>query len=169
MQKSIDDLIRENLRYIPDTGELWWTKQNINNSRILDVPIGRFDNVNYLNLEVTVNGKRKVLKAHRVAWFLYYGVWPEYEVDHINCNGTDNRISNLREATSKDNTKNKRPYKGCLSLYKGVSPSGKKWSARITFGKTIYLGLYETEVEAAIAYNKAALEYFGNFAKINVI
>jgi len=170
MQKSIDNLVRDNLRYDPITGEVWWTKQNGNNSRILDKPIGRTDGVKYLNLEITVGFKRRVLKVHRVAWFLYYGVWPTGEVDHINCDGTDNRIINLREVTSRENTMNKVPYKGCLSKYKGVSPQGKKWSARLTYQtKTIWLGLHDTEVGAALAYNEAAEKYFGEYARLNEI
>jgi len=56
-----------------------------------------------------------------------------------------------------------------LSGYKGVTLHRKgKWKAKIQFNKKgIYLGLYDTPEEAAIAYNKAAKEYFGEFAKLN--
>jgi hypothetical protein len=108
--------------------------------------------------------------AHRLAWFLYHGVWPKEQVDHINNVRDDNRILNLREATSFENQCNRKPQVGCSSKYKGVSYKKQdcKWQAQIQINyKNIYLGLYHNEEEAALAYNKAALEHFGEYAKIN--
>lgn len=98
-------------------------------------------------------------------------------IDHANGDGLDNRRSNLRPATQGQNTANarKRSHHGGLptsSRFKGVSwhrPT-QKWSASICRdGRSRHLGLYRTEVEAARAYNDAARELFGAFARLNEI
>lgn len=172
MQPSIDDWVKENLRYDPETGFLWWRVGNKNKSRVVEFTVGSPDNTGYLNVDLSILGKRKSLKAHRIAWFLYYGVWPKDQIDHINNARNDNRIINLREATGFENQRNQKIQKGGTSKYKGVcwNKETRKWMSRITVNhKEIYLGLYNSEEEAALAYNKAALEHFGEYAKINVI
>ena len=100
---------------------------------------------------------------------------PALRVDHINGNGLDNQKHNLRIATNQQNAWNmKKPVhrsgKLMSSLYKGVSWNRqvKKWQAHIRAnGKSKYLGLFVHEQEAAKAYNDAASQKFGNFARIN--
>ncbi len=94
------------------------------------------------------------------------------DVDHINGNRLDNRKCNLRLATRSQNLQNSRKRTGCSSRFKGVNWLGqnKRWRARIkVFGKEIALGCFISELEAAEAYNKAAKEHFGDFAKLNEI
>jgi hypothetical protein len=91
-------------------------------------------------------------------------------VDHRNLNGLDNRRSNLRLATHGENNQNKRKRKGASSRYIGVSFEKriKKWSARIMYkGKAIWLGNFKNEIDAALAYDKAARKYYGEFARLN--
>lgn len=89
-------------------------------------------------------------------------------VDHINGNRLDNRLENLRIATSKQNSGNSGSRKGSVSKFKGVIRARKKWSAQIAINrKSTYLGMFEREEDAALAYNFAALEYFGDFAYLN--
>lgn len=118
--------------------------------------ITRFNGVTYLN--------------HRVIYFLQTNQDPgDNLIDHI-CH--DKRNSAIRLATQQQNvcyraksTKSKNKYKG-VSYHK----RDKLWAARITAnGKTILLGYFKKETDAAIAYNRAALKYFKEFAYINLI
>lgn len=88
-------------------------------------------------------------------------------VDHINHNGLDNRKSNLRICTSGQNTCNCLTSKNNKSGHKGVywSKERKKWCAQISINnKTKGLGRYDTIEEAIEACEKAAKEYYGEFA-----
>lgn len=91
--------------------------------------------------------------------------------DHKNHNGLDNRRSNLRPATRGQNLANQRKCRSSGSLYKGVSFMAKtgRWRGRIKIGgKTIHLGVFATEVEAARAYDTAALSAWGAYAYPNL-
>jgi len=92
-------------------------------------------------------------------------------IDHINYNGLDNRKANLRLATRRQNSLHIiRTMNPGSSKYKGISwrEDRKKWAVRImTDGKTINLGCYKDEVEAARAYDKAARKLHGQFASLN--
>ena len=96
----------------------------------------------------------------------------DMEVDHINGNPLDNRRTNLRICSRSENMQNQRHQTGGTSKFKGVywSKHTRKWRAQISINwKKKHLGLFETEQEAALAYNVAALELHGEFARINVL
>jgi hypothetical protein len=98
-------------------------------------------------------------------------------LDHIDGNGYNNQLNNLREAIQLENNRNMRKQENCTSKYKGVSwhKRDSKWSCRIAAGdllpngyhKRIWLGYFKNEVEAAKAYDVAAVKYFGSFCKLN--
>ena len=92
-------------------------------------------------------------------------------VDHINHNGLDNRKANLRPATCAQNNYNRiHLRKSQSSKYTGVSwqKQSKKWMVQIRYkGRRIFLGLFEDEIQAAKAYDKAAKIYHGEFASLN--
>lgn len=89
-------------------------------------------------------------------------------VDHINGDGLDNRRVNLRPATHADNMRNAQRRVDNTSGYKGVSWNKHSWVAGIHFNRRrIYLGSFADPAEAARAYDAAALEYFGPFARLN--
>lgn len=93
-------------------------------------------------------------------------------VDHINGNGTDNRRENLRIASHAQNLANRDGWRNSSSKYKGVTfyKRDQKWQAKIApHGKSIHLGYFEDEMEAAKAYNAAALQHFGAFARLNEV
>jgi len=93
-------------------------------------------------------------------------------VDHINGNGLDNRIANLRLATYAQNSRNRSKIKrACSSRYKGVWYSRKlnKWRAQICYGGVKeHLGYYRDERDAARAYDAAARRHHDKFARVNI-
>lgn len=112
-------------------------------------------------------GKYKVVKMHRIVMNCPQGL----EVDHLNGDKLDNRKSNLRICTHQQNTQNRKiqtnsgGYKG-VYFYKNKPNWKKRYLAHI---KQKNLGCYATALEAARVYNKAALEIFGEFARLNEI
>ncbi|MFA6972878.1 MAG: HNH endonuclease [Gallionella sp.] len=96
---------------------------------------------------------------------------PGRYVDHKNMNKLDNRMDNLRECSMRENKGNIKPYKNNKSGHKGVcwSYSTRKWMAQIKNknGKNILLGFFVDKLDASKAYNKAAIKYFGSFARLN--
>lgn len=106
------------------------------------------------------------IRMHRLILQATEGV----EVDHIDGNGLNNTRANLRICTGKQNRRNKPKRQGCASTHKGVTPWKGRWMSRIVIDyKTIYLGLFTSELDAARAYNEAALKYHGEFARLNDI
>jgi len=91
------------------------------------------------------------------------------EVDHADGNGLNNRKSNLRPCTRSQNNANKLKCVGGSSIFKGVYLSrNKKWKAKIhVHRKTHYLGTFDTQEDAAQAYNVACFKFFGEFARPN--
>lgn len=92
--------------------------------------------------------------------------------DHIDRNRLNNVKTNFREATKSQNQANRGKKNNTSSKYKGVSwnSADKKWVAQIrVLNKLIYLGFYDFEAIAALAYNEAAIKYFNKFAVLNEI
>jgi AP2-like factor (euAP2 lineage) len=93
-------------------------------------------------------------------------------VDHINGDTLDNRRKNLRIVTPLQNQMNKKPSRFSSSRYKGVcwKKLYQKWESNIRInGRSIFLGRYDCEEDAAKAYNDAASNSFGEFARLNEI
>lgn len=117
------------------------------------------------------NGKRhfKCILMHRLILGLTDN---SILVDHKDQNGLNNQSYNIRTCTKAQNNRNISSHKNSTSKYLGVcwdSIRGK-WKAHITFNKIMYnIGRFEDEKEAALAYNKKAIELFGEFANPNKI
>jgi hypothetical protein len=106
-------------------------------------------------------------RAHRLAWFLTYGTWPDGDVDHINRDRQDNRIANLRAATRRQNLGNAGLSSSNTTGAKGVHlfKATGKWQAYIAIdGKRKHIGYFETREAASFAYLAAAKKEFGEFA-----
>lgn len=108
--------------------------------------------------------------AHRLVFLYIEGAFPEEAVDHINRISHDNRWENLRACNQSQNRGNTKLHKNNTSGYKGVSwfKRDKKWRAAITKNRKVHhLGYFTKKEDAARAYNKAALDFFGEFALLN--
>ena len=93
-------------------------------------------------------------------------------VDHVQHDGLDNRKENLRIVTFQQNHWNRKGQRNSSSNYKGVSlqKTSKKWMSQLwTNGKRIYIGSFSCEHEAALAYNKKAVELWGESALLNEV
>ena len=113
--------------------------------------------------------KRRIsVRMHRLLMDAPAGM----DVDHVDHDGLNNRRANLRLCTRAQNLANSRKGSGTSSRFKGVcwyKPSSK-WMAKGSLNrKTIYLGYFDSEVEAAKAYNAFAIEHYGEHALLNEV
>lgn len=111
------------------------------------------------------NGSKTVLMHS-----LILGTVPPTQVDHEDHNGCNNQRANIRVCSGSQNRANSRKLAPASSSYKGVTwdKTNQNWSVRIGKDyKRITVGRFDNEVDAARAYNKAALEMFGDFALLN--
>jgi hypothetical protein len=125
----------------------------------------------YAERKITISGKRAHIFLHQAVWEMHNGPIPAgMEIDHINGNGLDNRLRNLRLATRSQNMYNRRKLTTTSSKFKGVSYAKRegRWVAYIRQNRSrIHLGYFETELDAALAYDEKARELFGEFASLN--
>jgi hypothetical protein len=152
--------LQEVLRYEPETGEFFWR-----------VPRGRPDYIGKRAGWITSTGYRGIMiddrsyQAHRLAWLYVYGAFPESAIDHKNRQRVDNRITNLRLASTSQNSANGKSRLSHGGL-KGAYWFGryKKWSSVVSCnGKRHFLGYFATAEEAHAAYCEAARKLHGPF------
>lgn len=159
-----DHIIVENaaqlFTYDAETGIVRW-KNDVGNRKIkVGDRAGAVRSNGYRVIRMQIGS----LMEHRVAWFLHHGALPPCQIDHINRDKTDNRITNLRLAprNEKDNLQNRGVLSNSRSRVTGVRrhKSANKWEARITAnGVYIHLGLFENFDDAVAARKAAELKY----------
>ena len=170
---AITGIINEEWRSI--SGHINYQVSNI--GRVRNVKTGRimkgFSNDGYVRVGMYYMNTRKMCTVHRlVAQEFLTNTENKAEVDHIDHNRSNNCLSNLRWTTSAENSRNSVSRQNSTSKYKGVSfyMQRKKWHAQIkSNGRTKHIGYFNSEKEAAIAYNTYARDMFSEFAYINEI
>jgi len=142
--------------YHAESGDFVWLDTPRNSRRVLHKQAGKFQD-GYLMVRLF----KQAVYAHHLAWFYVYGVWPEQSIDHINGNGLDNRIENLRQATSSQNNQNyvfRKPNASGMPTGVNKTVSGK-YGARIKANNVMYyLGLFPTLDDASAAYRNARIK-----------
>lgn len=117
----------------------------------------------YAKRGIWVDGKTKCEFMHRVIMNAPIGLL----VDHKDGNGLNNQKTNIRLCTALQNARNKKPLRKFKGTKKNICGN---FEARIKVnGKLIQLGIFKNEIDAAITYNNAAIKYFGEFARLNII
>lgn len=150
-----EERLRELLDYDPETGIFIWRATGA---------VAGSETHGYLR--IVIDGKHYY--AHRLAVLYMKGHWPPNLADHWNLNGLDNRWGNIREATKGQNAANSRAWKTNKLRTKGVSlcRATGKYRADIRInGKGRNLGRFGSIDEAYAAYDAAAKELFGEFAR----
>mgnify|MGYP003646186083 CR=1 FL=1 len=168
--------INENYRYEPDTGLIYYKKHMYKHGRKrkMDKPVGSYESKGYLQIPFVLYKYQLRVRAHRMAWYLYYGEVPTDLIDHIDHNKSNNKIDNLRVFTNSKNTRHssikkaklkKRLEGNCIGVFKRRSNNyiKKPYQALIKVNyKMLSLGYYTTMVEAAKVRDAFVIEKFGS-------
>ena len=155
-------LFKERIRYNSITGEL----SNIHTNKSYTT-IGHKEYINRIG--IMYNHMRYTIVAHRLAWFLHYGdfVPKDIQLDHIDGNRSNNKISNLRKCTNQENQLNRKsigeiPYKG---VHRIPSRIERQYMARVTVaGVRITIGYFICPIIAAKYCDSAVRFYHNEFA-----
>jgi hypothetical protein len=156
------------ISYDAETGAFTWIA-NLGKRGLKGRVAGSKENHKNGNAYLRISVFRKRYFAHRLAWFYTYGEWPVLEIDHIDGDGLNNRMSTLRVANKIQQAQNRGIHRSNRSGLKGISwkKARKRWQAQIEFdGKAKYLGSFSDKHQAAEAYAEAAKKYHGEFARV---
>jgi hypothetical protein len=173
------EILHKVFRYDAECGKLYWRERPVEmfsgQGKLSSVEVCRRWNTRFAGKEAGSPGScyRSVGLAggvwaiHRIIYAIYHNeqLSTDAEIDHINQDKMDNRISNLRKATAAENKRNRTPTERKRIVY-GVylTPSGR-WGARIYVDKrVVHLGTHPTKDGAVAARKAAEQKYFGEFA-----
>ena len=170
------EMVREFLRYDTQTGRLYWRKRDVTwfpseghasrwNGKNAGKEAFTSNNGGYRDCAILRVG----FLAHRVAWAIATGEWPQHTIDHINGDKLDNRLANLRDVPHAVNCKNTPLRINSASGNLGVNQFRGKWRAYISIdGRPKHLGLFDSKEDAIVARQRAEIEngYHENHARL---
>ena len=165
--KPSQEELKQLLIYDEETGQFYWRRVGRRSAWWEGHRAGTTNKFGYVL--IGVYGVQYF--AHHLAWLYVKGEWATGELDHIDTNPSNNRMGNLRPATSSQQKRNKGVQSNNRSGLKGAfwhgCHKGKKWRSQIKVGpRLIFLGYFETAESAHEAYCAAAKEHFGEFARV---
>lgn len=148
-------------RYDPKTGKLYWKIRPSNN-----VLIGRDAGSEYSDRHTRYRRifiKKKSYMAHRIIWLMKFGEWPKNEIDHLDGNGLNNCISNLRDVSGSVNCRNRKMRSDNKFGATGIRKNKNRWVAMIRDhdGQLRHIGSYKSKDDAITAYRSASNELGG--------
>lgn len=143
----------DTIHFDPESGVLRWLVARPGCSR--GSIAGCLTKSGYIVLKIG----RRAVRAHRLAWFLAHGQWPDGEIDHINGDRSDNRLANLRVVDRAGNSQNRRKAHGDNShgfLGAAWNHQHQRWQAKIVARRVRHhLGYFDTAEAAHAAYMQA--------------
>ncbi len=157
-----DDFSSSVILYNKETGIFRWPDGT---GKFGGMVAGHRNSRGYIQIRVNY----KLYYAHRLAWMVCHGEWPECQIDHIDGDKSNNKISNLRLATNSQNQANIPRKSSNTSGMKGVSWSRRhgKWEARTEINNVIqFLGYFDDICDAKNAYDAAHKKNFGDFSRV---
>jgi len=149
--------LKQLLHYNPDTGI--FTRLSITSNCVKFGDIAGCLRNGYIRISV----ENKRYQAHRLAWLYMMGEWPKHQIDHVDHVRNNNQWANLREASNRENCKNRSIHSNNTSGCTGVSwnKSINKWVSYIRAeGDIVHLGVFD-EIDNAILARKAANIKYG--------
>lgn len=164
-QEVIDEM-KERLNYDPNTGVITWRESKSNYVKN-GTECGTLKPSGYL----VINFSKQLYRAHRVAWVMHYGKNPSTFLDHVNQDKTDNRIENLREASSSQNKCNITRRSDNKSGYRGISWDRfrNKWKVEVQIqGKSVRKRIADFDEAVGWVKQKQA-ELHGDFRPTHVV
>ena len=153
-EEVVDGVLQGNLywKYCEEMPK-WW------NTRFAHKKVGALKSTGYLHFLLKHNNISRHVLNHIAIYCIVKGHYPEQMLDHIDGNKTNNIISNLRKANVYLNNLNVPALPNKSSIHKGVCYENMKWRTQYTLNyKKYYVGRFDDEIEAAIAYNEAVLK-----------
>ena len=158
-------LVRDLFDYSDEAKGLVWKAKTSPLSRVV---IGQNAGCPGKEGYIVIGIRKRTFFAHHLVWLWCHGEWPQRQLDHANCDPADNRIANLRLASSSENTANQKRKSTNTSGFKGVGwhRGLQRWQAVIMQNyKSTHLGYFDTPEAAHEAYVAAASVRFGEFAR----
>lgn len=165
------ELLRQTYRYDPETGDLWFRDDlphmPLKMSARYAGTIAGDTRSNRRCCNFSYGGVHYRLKGYRIAWALFYGRDPyPFQIDHIDGDPSNDRITNLRLATASENRANSRVLRTTRTGVRGVYPHDGGYQVSIKHNKKmIYIGWFKDIEAADQAFKSAAADFHGPFAK----